>query len=96
MSKRLQNVTSHWQRCGLSHRKVYIDQAKPLMTRFRAVALQLFKTKSPDHLLAEAAAPERQMKRTLSLIAASAVTIFHGKSASRAVHDGTHRVQNRW
>jgi APA family basic amino acid/polyamine antiporter len=35
------------------------------MTRFRAVALQLFKTKSPDHLLAEAAAPERQLKRAL-------------------------------
>src|SRR5438067_6247042 len=48
------------------HRKVCIDQAKPLMTRFRGVALQLFKTKSPDRLLAEAAAPERQMKRTLN------------------------------
>src|ERR1700751_5790604 len=35
------------------------------MTRFRSVALQLFKTKSPDHLLAEAAAPERQLKRAL-------------------------------
>jgi basic amino acid/polyamine antiporter, APA family len=35
------------------------------MTRFRKVALQLFKTKSPDHLLAEAAAPERQLKRAL-------------------------------
>src|SRR6188472_2522760 len=36
------------------------------MTRFQAVGLQLFKTKSPEHLMAEAAAPERQMKRTLS------------------------------
>jgi APA family basic amino acid/polyamine antiporter len=36
-----------------------------MMTRFREVALQLFKTKSPDHLLAEAAAPERQLKRAL-------------------------------
>jgi len=35
------------------------------MTRFHAVALQLFKTKSPDHLLAEAAAPDRQLKRVL-------------------------------
>jgi APA family basic amino acid/polyamine antiporter len=35
------------------------------MTRFHAVALQLFKTKSPDHLLAEAAAPDRQLKRAL-------------------------------
>ena len=30
------------------------------------MALQRFKTKSPDHLIAEAAAPERQMKRTLT------------------------------
>src|SRR6476659_8476051 len=29
------------------------------------MASQLFRTKSPDHLLKEAAAPERQMKRTL-------------------------------
>src|SRR5881275_1260755 len=36
------------------------------MRRFSAVALQLFRTKSPDHLIAEAAAPERQMKRTLT------------------------------
>src|SRR6476469_2556843 len=35
------------------------------MTRSRLVALQLFRTKSPDLLIAEAAAPERQMKRTL-------------------------------
>jgi APA family basic amino acid/polyamine antiporter len=36
-----------------------------MMTRSRQVALQLFKTKSPDHLLAEAAAPDRQLKRAL-------------------------------
>src|SRR6476646_6931249 len=36
------------------------------MRRFRPVGSQLFKTKSPEHLMAEAAAPERQMKRTLS------------------------------
>jgi len=35
------------------------------MRRPRAVALQLFRAKSPDHLIAEATAPERQMKRTL-------------------------------
>src|SRR6478609_4068035 len=29
------------------------------------MASQLFRTKSPDHLMREAAAPERQMKRTL-------------------------------
>src|SRR4029450_4263662 len=30
------------------------------------MASHLFKTKSPDHLMAEAAAPERQLKRVLS------------------------------
>ena len=37
-----------------------------LMRRSRPVGSQLFKTKSPDHLMAEAAAPERQMKRALT------------------------------
>src|SRR5213075_1565325 len=45
------------------------------MTRSRAVALQLFRTKSPDLLIAEAAAPERQMKRTLGPIALTAIGI---------------------
>src|SRR3989442_2780871 len=37
------------------------------MTRFPPdVASQLLRTKSPEHLMAEAAAPERQMKRALS------------------------------
>src|SRR6184192_61113 len=36
------------------------------MRRSRTVGSQLFKTKSPEHLMAEAAAPERQMKRTLN------------------------------
>src|SRR5213595_3049358 len=36
------------------------------MTRSRPVGSQLFKTKSPDHLMAEAASAERQMKRTLN------------------------------
>src|SRR5205809_814167 len=36
------------------------------MTRSRPVGSQLFKTKSPDHLMAEAASAERQMKRTLT------------------------------
>ncbi len=35
------------------------------MTRSHTVALNLFKTKSPDLLMAEAAAPERQLKRAL-------------------------------
>src|SRR5213075_2369376 len=45
------------------------------MTRSRAVALQLFRTKSPDLLIAEAAAPERQMKRTLGPVALTAIGI---------------------
>src|SRR5881398_1216626 len=36
------------------------------MTRSRPVGSQLFKTKSPEHLMAEAASAERQMKRTLN------------------------------
>src|SRR5215211_27644 len=36
------------------------------MRRSCALGSQLFKTKSPDHLMAEAAAPEWQMKRTLN------------------------------
>src|ERR1700755_3252221 len=46
--------------------KLWVDHANCLMRRSRAVASQLFKTKSPDHLMAEAAAPNRQMKRTLN------------------------------
>src|SRR5262249_34332919 len=47
------------------HRKVYIDHSTALMTRSSAVALNLFRTKSPDHLMEEAAAPARQLKRAL-------------------------------
>src|SRR5438105_12078202 len=46
--------------------KLWIDHANWLMRRSPAVALQLFRTKSPDLLIAEAEAPERQMKRTLT------------------------------
>jgi basic amino acid/polyamine antiporter, APA family len=49
-----------------SRPKLWIDHANCLMRRSRAVALQLFRTKNADHLIAEAAAPERQMKRTLT------------------------------
>jgi len=65
MSKVLQNLAPYQGGCGFSRRKVCIDPAKQLMTRFPGVALHLFKTKSPDHLLAEAAAPDRQLKRAL-------------------------------
>jgi hypothetical protein len=65
--------------------KFALDRVKAVITRSHAAAL----------LIAEAAAPERQMKRTLSLIAANAATIFHRQSASRAVHGGIHRLQNR-
>src|SRR5947199_2313811 len=39
------------------------------------MALQLFRTKSPDHLIAEAAAPERQMKRALGPFALTCIGI---------------------
>src|SRR6266478_9257213 len=45
------------------------------MRRSRAVALQLFRTKSPEHLIAEAEAPERQMKRTLGPLALTCIGI---------------------
>src|SRR6058998_1981089 len=45
------------------------------MTRSRPVALQLFRTKSPEHLIAEAEAPERQMKRTLGPLALTCIGI---------------------
>src|SRR5947208_15473465 len=45
------------------------------MTRSPAVALQLFRTKSPEHLIAEAEAPERQMKRTLGQLALTCIGI---------------------
>jgi basic amino acid/polyamine antiporter, APA family len=42
------------------------------------MALKLFRKKSPDLLLAEAAAPERQLKRTLGPIALTAIGIGAG------------------
>ena len=45
------------------------------MRRSRAVALQLFRTKSPDHLIAEAEAPDRQMKRTLGPLTLTCIGI---------------------
>jgi APA family basic amino acid/polyamine antiporter len=39
------------------------------------LALKLFRKKSPDLLLAEAAAPERQLERTLGPIALTAIGI---------------------
>src|SRR5215217_5988575 len=45
------------------------------MRRFRAVALQLFRTKSPDLLIAESEAPDRQMKRTLGPLALTCIGI---------------------
>src|SRR6267143_7205980 len=48
-----------------SRREVWIDLSKAVMRRSRGVASQLFRKKSPDHLMEEAAAPERQMKRAL-------------------------------
>src|SRR5262245_59329694 len=45
------------------------------MRRSRTVALQPFRTKSPDHLIAEAEAPDRQMKRTLGPLALTCIGI---------------------
>jgi APA family basic amino acid/polyamine antiporter len=45
------------------------------MRRFRSVGPQLFKTKSPDQLIAEAEAPDRQMKRTLGPLALTCIGI---------------------
>ena len=45
------------------------------MRRSRAVPLELFRTKSPDHLIAEAAAPDRQMKRTLGPVTLTCIGI---------------------
>jgi APA family basic amino acid/polyamine antiporter len=45
------------------------------MRRSRAVALQLFKTKSPDLLIAESEAPDRQMKRALGPFALTCIGI---------------------
>lgn len=39
------------------------------------MASQLFRKKSPDHLMAEASAPERQMKRTLGAFALTCIGI---------------------
>src|SRR5437588_10537923 len=39
------------------------------------MASQLFRKKSPDHLMAEAAAPDRQMKRTLGAFALTCIGI---------------------
>src|SRR5215471_15429455 len=55
--------------------KLWIDHANCLMRRSRPVALQLFRTKSPDHLIAEAEAPDRQMKRTLGPLALTCIGI---------------------
>src|SRR3989440_2733967 len=45
------------------------------MTRSAVVASQLFRKKSPDHLIAEAAAPDRQMKRALGPFALTCIGI---------------------
>ena len=45
------------------------------MRRSRPVAHQLFRTKSPDRLIAEAEAPDRQMKRTLGPVALTCIGI---------------------
>src|SRR5689334_11198174 len=55
--------------------KLWIDRGNCLMRPSCAVALQLFRTKSPDHLIAEAEAPDRQMKRTLGPLTLTCIGI---------------------
>jgi APA family basic amino acid/polyamine antiporter len=57
------------------HEKLWIDRGNSLMRPSRAVALQLFRTKSPDQLIAEAEAPERQLKRTLGPVTLTCIGI---------------------
>src|SRR3954468_7657072 len=45
------------------------------MRRSRTVRGELFRTKSPDRLIAEAAAPDRQMKRALAPFALTCIGI---------------------
>src|SRR6201987_1130101 len=45
------------------------------MRRSRPVAIQLFRTKNPDQLIAESEAPERQMKRALGALDLTCVGI---------------------
>src|SRR5262249_12270967 len=67
--------TQHKGRASSPHPNLSIDHANFLMRRSRAVALQLFRTKSPDHLIAEAEAPDRQMKRMLGPLALTCIGI---------------------
>ena len=57
------------------HNRFGLTTRNCLMRRSRAVALQLFRTKSPDQLIAEAEAPDRQMKRTLGPLALTCIGI---------------------
>src|SRR5207253_3546356 len=53
------------------------DRPSSAVTRFAKalMALQLFRKKSPDRLMAEAATPERQMKRALGPFALTCIGI---------------------
>ena len=73
------------------------------MTRSRVVALQLFRTKSPDRLIAEAAAPERQMKRALGPFALTCIGIgaiigtgIFALAGTAAAGEQAHAVGSIW
>src|SRR4029077_11899237 len=73
------------------------------MRRSRAVALQLFRTKSPDRLIAEAAAPERQMKRALGPFALTCIGIgaiigtgIFALAGTAAAGEQAHAVGSIW
>src|SRR4026208_2626176 len=67
------------------------------------MALQLFRTKSPDHLIAEAAAPERQMKRALGPFALTCIGIgaiigtgIFALAGTAAAGEQAHAVGSIW
>jgi len=67
------------------------------------MALQLFRKKSPDHLIAEAAAPERQMKRALGPFALTCIGIgaiigtgIFALAGTAAAGEQVHAVGSIW
>src|SRR4029453_2218430 len=67
------------------------------------MALNLFRTKSPEHLMAEAAAPERQLKRALSAFDLTCIGIgaiigtgIFALAGTAAAGEQTHAVESIW
>jgi basic amino acid/polyamine antiporter, APA family len=67
------------------------------------MALNLFRTKSPEHLMAEAAAPERQLKRALSAFDLTCIGIgaiigtgIFALAGTAAAGEQAHAVASIW